>query len=118
MTKYYDDKGKRVPAARTQRSLPETYATVMLVVSIIAILLGTYAWLERYRISKRVSELEAKAEVSKKDERDPLRTHDSFAYTYTHDGDIIRVYVITDPDRGTEYLVSDHGGMCPRDADE
>lgn len=41
-------------------------------------------------------------------------THDSLCATYTHDGDIIRVYSVTDSDTGVEYLVSDHGGITPR----
>lgn len=41
--------------------------------------------------------------------------HDSLTHTYTHDGaDIIRVYVVTDPDMGIQYVVSDHGGITPR----
>ena len=41
-------------------------------------------------------------------------THDSLAPTYTYDGEIIRWYVLQDPDYGIEYLVNDRGGCYPR----
>jgi hypothetical protein len=41
-------------------------------------------------------------------------THESLAPTYTYDGEIIRWYVLQDPDYGIEYLVNDRGGCCPR----
>ena len=41
-------------------------------------------------------------------------THDSLAPTYTYDGDVIRWYVLVDPDTDVEYLVNDRGGCCPR----
>ena len=34
--------------------------------------------------------------------------------TYTYDGEIIRTYVLTDPDTGIQYLEGDRGGICPR----
>ena len=39
---------------------------------------------------------------------------DSLGHTYTAEGDMIKLYVIIDPDSGIEYLVSDHGGITPR----
>jgi len=48
----------------------------------------------------------------------PARYHtmEPLTYTRTKDpDDTIYVYVITDPDYGKQYLVSDHGGMCERD---
>ena len=41
-------------------------------------------------------------------------THDSLAPTYTYDGEVIRWYVLVDPDTDVEYLVNDRGGCCPR----
>ena len=41
-------------------------------------------------------------------------THDSLAPTYTHDGEVIRWYVLVDPDTDVQYLVNDRGGCCPR----
>lgn len=41
-------------------------------------------------------------------------THDSLAPTYTYDGEVIRWYVLVDPDMDVEYLVNDRGGCTPR----
>lgn len=41
-------------------------------------------------------------------------THDSLAPTYTYDGEVIRWYVLVDPDFGIQYLVNDRGGCCVR----
>ena len=44
--------------------------------------------------------------------------HDSLTATTTYDGQLIRWYVLIDPDTGMQYLVNDRGGCCPRlDAD-
>lgn len=46
----------------------------------------------------------------------PVRkiTHDSMAMTYTYDGEMIRWYVMIDPDSGVRYIVNDRGGCYPR----
>lgn len=42
-------------------------------------------------------------------------TMDALGYTRTNDpDDTIYAYVIKDPDYGIEYIVTDHGGICPR----
>lgn len=41
-------------------------------------------------------------------------THDALGPVYTSEGDIIKVYVFTDPDTDIQYLVSDRGGLTPR----
>jgi hypothetical protein len=41
-------------------------------------------------------------------------THDSMTYNLTYDGEMIRWYVMKDPDTQIEYLVNDRGGCCPR----
>lgn len=43
-----------------------------------------------------------------------LEGHDSMTYARTYNGEIIRVYVVTDPDYGQQYLVTDRGGITPR----
>lgn len=43
-----------------------------------------------------------------------LVTHDSLAPTHTYDGEVIRWYVIVDPDTQVQYLVNDRGGCCAR----
>lgn len=46
------------------------------------------------------------------------QAHDSLTATATYDGQLIRWYVLIDPDTGMQYLVNDRGGCCPRlDAD-
>ena len=42
-------------------------------------------------------------------------THDSMCVTYTYDGQMIRYYVMTDPDTQRQYIVNDRGGMCLRE---
>lgn len=44
----------------------------------------------------------------------PTITHSSLAPTYTYDGEVIRWYVLVDPDEGVQYLVNDRGGCCVR----
>ena len=34
--------------------------------------------------------------------------------TYTADDDVIKAYVLTDPDTAIQYIVTDHGGITPR----
>lgn len=34
--------------------------------------------------------------------------------TYTADDDVIKAYIITDPDTAIQYIVTDHGGITPR----
>lgn len=46
--------------------------------------------------------------------KEAIVKHDSLAPTYTHDGEIIRWYVFTDPDSSVQYLVNDRGGCTPR----
>ena len=41
-------------------------------------------------------------------------THDSMCATTTYDGELIRWYVMVDPDYRIQYLVNDRGGCCPR----
>lgn len=41
-------------------------------------------------------------------------THDSMCVTYTYDGEMIRWYVMIDPDTGVQYVVNDRGGCTPR----
>lgn len=42
------------------------------------------------------------------------KNHSSLTVTYTYDGQMIRWYVMVDPDTGVEYLVNDLGGTTPR----
>lgn len=53
-------------------------------------------------------------EPEREPEQGPTIRHDSLAPTYTYDGEIIRWYVLVDPDTQIEYLVNDRGGCTPR----
>lgn len=55
-----------------------------------------------------------KANQAAHDEAMRRPTMDSMSYTYTSDGDMIKTYVVTDPDTGIQYVVTDHGGITPR----
>lgn len=43
-----------------------------------------------------------------------ILTHEPLAQTYTQDGGVIRLYVVTDPDYGTQYVVDEGGHPTPR----
>lgn len=45
---------------------------------------------------------------------DTTKAMDSMSRIYTNDGTPIDLYVIPDPDRGTEFVVSSRGGVCVR----
>ena len=45
---------------------------------------------------------------------DFTKAMDSMSRIYTNDGTPIDLYVMIDPDRGTEFVVSSRGGVCVR----
>lgn len=100
---------RRRPTPREPEGRPSNLAVAL--VSIILVgLLGLWAWWawsETAHASQTEDEAEAELPTHKV-------THDSLAPTYTYDGEIIRWYVLVDPDYGIEYLVNDRGGCCPR----
>ena len=55
-----------------------------------------------------------KVEVTTEPEVDMSKSMDSMSRIYTNDGTPIDLYVIPDPDRGTEFVVSSRGGVCVR----
>lgn len=55
-----------------------------------------------------------KVEVTTNSNIDMTKAMDSMGRVYTNDGTPIDLYVITDPDRGTEFVVSSRGGVCVR----
>lgn len=57
---------------------------------------------------------EAKVEVTQTPEVDMTKAMDAMTRIYTNDGTPIDLYVMTDPDRGTEFVVSSRGGVCVR----
>ena len=96
----------RRPTPREPRLRPSRLAVGLVCVLLIG-LLGWWAW---RAYSERVA-----AEVDAEPEPPVHRvTHDSMTVTYTYDGEMIRWYVMIDPDSGVQYLVNDRGGCCPR----
>lgn len=55
-----------------------------------------------------------KVEVATDSKTDMTKSMDSMGRVYTNDGTPIDLYVITDPDRGTEFVVGSRGGVCVR----
>ena len=91
---------------RRPRKRPSDLA-VALVCMLLVGLLGLFTWIGM--------KLTQPAEEEPKQELPTHRvTHDSLAPTYTYDGEVIRWYVLVDPDFGIQYLVNDRGGCCVR----
>lgn len=103
---YYDRNGRRVPAPRHD-VVPSNGATVALIIVAIVLIIGAgvWAWLGQREI----------VEASKATKSDVLVTHDSMTAIHTYNGEIIRFYVMTDPDTNIQYVVNDRGGMCVRE---
>lgn len=70
---------------------------------LILIILGSLAWGVTHQPPTE-AELRPAAKI----------THDSLTSSYTYDGEVIRWYVLTDPDTQIQYLVNDRGGCTPR----
>lgn len=76
---------------------------------VVIVLMALCAWLGMAIATAGRAEIAAEAPAA-----GAAITHDSLAPTYTFDGEIIRWYVLQDPDYGIEYLVNDRGGCYPR----
>lgn len=88
----------------------------MALVSVLLIgLVGLWAWWA-YSETARADEANAEKTEERSKTEVPVHktTHDSMAVTYTYNGEMIRWYVLIDPDNGVQYLVNDRGGCCPR----
>lgn len=94
----------RRPTPREPRRVPSRLA-VGLVCMVFIGLLGWWAWCAYAGTVAEETEPELPAHRV---------THDSMTVTYTYDGEMIRWYVMVDPDSGVQYLVNDRGGCCPR----
>lgn len=97
----------RRPTPRGDARRPSDLAVASVCVAMILVL-GFLAW-----IGYMTTRPEA-AEEPELPTHEVLTTHDSLAPTYTYDGEIIRWYVLVDPDFGIQYLVNDRGGCCVR----
>lgn len=122
MSKVYNEQGVRVPKSREDAKRPTTVSAFL--VALCAILFVACCCLAVANIRSTSESNELKATVERQERKiEQQRTDgtvgmDAMCGIHTTSGDIIRLYVMTDPDRGTQYVVSDKGGICPRDADE
>lgn len=92
---------------RNKVDLPKTFWVI--VVSALLILASMV-----FQLVRLLDQLEPRDGTPVEDEGGVRLTHDSMAITYTYDGESIRYYVMTDPDTGAQYIVTDHGGITPR----
>lgn len=88
------------PTPRRRQDVPSNATTALFCLFMIALLALSVWWGMAHLLPTEA-------------EQRPIM-HDSLAPTYTHDGEIIRWYVFTDPDSSVQYLVNDRGGCTPR----
>ena len=87
-----------------RRETDHSGCVVVVVVVLILSMLGVFCGI----LAKQTNDAATKSR----------QKHDSLTATTTYDGQLIRWYVLIDPDTGMQYLVNDRGGCCPRlDAD-
>jgi hypothetical protein len=87
---------------------------VVAVVLVVGFLIAVVKGLMAYR-----AERQARADEAARDAKILRMTaKDCLGRVVTESGEDIRLYVITDPDDGTQYVVSDHGGVCERGSNE
>ena len=91
----------RYPSQRRPGDLAVALVCVLLIG-----LLGLCAWLGMALAAPKAEE-EAELPTHRV-------THDSMCVTYTYDGEMIRWYVMIDPDYQIQHLVNDRGGCCVR----
>ena len=96
----------RRPTPRGDAKRPSDLAVASVCVALV-LLVGLFAWIGYVLTRPEEEETELPAHEAKV-------THDSLAPTYTYDGEIIRWYVLVDPDSNVQYLVNDRGGCCVR----
>lgn len=102
----YDGRGRRVPTARRGRR-PSDGAALGMALAAVLLAGALAAWLILDREAERREAQRVPVVVGP--------THDSLTVAYTYDGEAIRAYVITDPDTGAQYIVTDRGGICRRE---
>ena len=109
MVRYYDEKGRRVPAPRHD-TIPSRGMLVGVGIAIVSIFLviSIALLVHRDREAQEMEEYEQEKAAK-------LVTHDSMTAIHTYDGETIRFYVMTDPDTQIQYIVNDRGGMCVRE---
>lgn len=115
MTRYYDEVGKRVPSPRGKETIPNGITVLMICVAIVAIVIAFWMSIVATRQGREIEALNTKLEAKQREDKlNDLVSMDAMCGIHTTDGDVIRLYVLKDPDRGVEYVVSSKGGVCPR----
>lgn len=109
--KYYDETGRRVPAPRHDK-VPSNASTALLSLFFVAVIIGLGVW----ALMSQGHVILASESAMKAEKSEHLITHDSMTAVHTYDGEIIRFYVMTDPDTQVQYIVNDRGGMCVRES--
>lgn len=115
LARYYDERGVRVPRSRDDAQRPKASDVLWVVFFLMLLLACTYLSVYSMHQADRISELEsANAEQERIQTMGGTVGMDPMCEIRTSSGDIIRLYVIPDPDEGQEYIVSDKGGICVR----
>jgi len=91
------------PTPRSPKARPTSAAVALVAMMLFAVLALVVSWALSHDLP---------TEAEQRPER--VITHDSLAPTYTYDGEVIRWYVLIDPDTDVQYLVNDRGGCTPR----
>lgn len=87
------------PTPRQSRDLPPAWLVIFFAAICLAVL-------------GAILQLTGREEVADASDEKPTITHDSLTPTYTYDGEIIRWYVLVDPDEGVQYLYNDHSWVA------
>lgn len=98
----YDEYGRAVDRKRYRERNLTPWQTIAAAIVLILITIAVAWWFTRKPQSGNQA----------------LKTgpkHDSMCVTYTYDGQMIRYYVMTDPDTQRQYIVNDRGGMVLRE---
>ena len=90
------------PTPREPKAKPSNAAVIFFCSIMVLVILASLAFGLLLDMPTKASKVQSKI------------AQDSLAPTYTYDGEIIRWYVLTDPDTGIQYLVNDRGGCTTR----
>ena len=103
--------GTRATAPATRAARYSSAPTRAAICVSVILAFGVFACVGHLITKMDAKEQEA---VAVEQAHEELVRHDSLAPTYTYDGEVIRWYVLVDPDCGIQYLVNDRGGCCVR----
>lgn len=115
MKRYYDERGMRVPMSRGDSKRPK--ASDVLLFMFFSALICTCAYFVTVAVKSTLEVEEMKAQ---EEERERIQrtvktvSAEALCGISTSNGESIRLYVMTDPEEGYEYIVSDRGGVCVR----